>query len=76
MDKPFNDLATLFHQLGLNTDTKAIDHFLKHHSLKHHEKLENATFWNSAQRAFFVEEKQNDANWCEVIDELDARLRH
>ena len=74
MDKPFNDLAALFQQLGLATDPQAIDHFLKHHSLKHHDKLEDAAFWNSAQRAFLLEEKENDANWCAVIDELDARL--
>ncbi|MFK0571681.1 DUF2789 domain-containing protein [Endozoicomonas sp.] len=76
MDSPLNDLSNLFSQLGLDTDPDSIENFLKKHSLKNDEKLENAVFWTPSQKAFLVEERDLDADWCEAIDELDARLRH
>ena len=76
MDAQFNDLSSLFSQLGLETEPEAIVQFLKQHSLKKDEKLEDADFWNASQKAFLVEERELDAQWCEAIDELDTLLRH
>lgn len=76
MDSQLNDLSNLFSQLGLDKDQKAIKHFLNKHFLKNDEKLEDATFWNPSQKAFLVEERNQDADWCEAIDELDTLLRH
>lgn len=76
MDSQLNDLSNLFSQLGLDKDPGAIEHFLNKHSLKNDEKLEDATFWNPSQKAFLVEERDQDADWCEAIDELDVLLRH
>lgn len=76
MDTQQNDLENLFSQLGLDTGPDAIEHFLNKHSLKNDEKLEDASFWNSSQKTFLVEERDQDADWCEAIDELDALLRH
>ncbi|WP_419835240.1 DUF2789 family protein [Endozoicomonas atrinae] len=76
MDAQFNDLSNLFSQLGLETEPEAIVQFLKQHSLKKDEKLEDADFWNASQKAFLVEERGLDAQWCEAIDELDTLLRH
>ena len=52
MDAQFNDLSSLFSQLGLGTEPEAIAHFLNQHSLKKNEKLEDADFWNTSQKAF------------------------
>jgi hypothetical protein len=36
--------------------------------------LSEAPFWTNAQAAFLREEILNDADWAEVIDQLNARL--
>jgi len=36
--------------------------------------LAEAPFWSTAQAAFLREEILNDADWAEVIDQLNARL--
>ncbi|WP_020583834.1 DUF2789 domain-containing protein [Endozoicomonas elysicola] len=76
MDSQLNDLSNLFSQLGLDKNPDAIEHFLSKHSLKSDEKLEDAAFWNPSQKAFLIEERDQDADWCEAIDELDTLLRH
>ena len=38
--------------------------------------LENAAFWRAGQAQFIHEAIAEDADWAEVVDHLDAQLRH
>lgn len=76
MDFPNHGFPELFAQLGLPGDPAAIDGFIAAHApLRRDLRLPEAPFWNPAQAAFLREELQEDADWAEIIDELDARLR-
>ncbi|KJG12977.1 hypothetical protein UB37_11240 [Photobacterium iliopiscarium] len=70
-----HNLASLFSQLGLDNSTDFIEHFLQTHSLTQPQKLAEAPFFTVAQQQFINEAQQQDADWCEVIDQLDVLLR-
>ncbi|MFD1215054.1 MULTISPECIES: DUF2789 domain-containing protein [Microbulbifer] len=76
MDTSHHTLNDLFAQLGLSSDDGAIEDFLERHHLSGQEELSKADFWNDGQRKFLRDAIAEDANWCEVVDELDALLRH
>ncbi len=68
-------LNNLFAQLGLPSDDAAIQSFIKtHQHLASSLSLSEASFWTSAQAAFLREEILKDADWAEVIDQLNASL--
>lgn len=69
-------LNTPFAQLGLAHSDEAIDRFIRSHGpVPSHCRLWEAPCWNSAQAALLREELANDADWAEVIDQLNALLR-
>lgn len=70
-----HNLTSLFSQLGLNNSQEFIETFLAQHHLAQHEQLAEANFWQPAQKRFIQESQEQDADWCEVIDQLDALLR-
>lgn len=75
MEAPIHNISNLFAQLGLSSDQTAIENFIKTHSpLATSILLSDASFWTSAQASFLREEILNDADWAEVIDQLNARL--
>lgn len=75
MEAPTHNLGNLFAQLGLPSDEAAIEHFIKTHSpLATGTALPDAPFWTPAQSAFLREEILKDADWAEVIDQLNAKL--
>ncbi|MGP4842896.1 DUF2789 domain-containing protein [Marinobacter sp. 1Y8] len=77
MDMSQHTLPTLFEQLGLPSDTQSVDDFIASHApLAPEIALADASFWNSAQAGFLHQGIDDDSDWAEVIDELDARLRH
>ncbi|HUH38040.1 MAG TPA: DUF2789 domain-containing protein [Spongiibacteraceae bacterium] len=77
MDTSLHTIATLFQQLGLPADQRAIADFVgRHCPLAQHIQLPEAPFWTPAQAGFLREAWREDAEWCEAVDELDARLRH
>lgn len=77
MDVSEHTLETLFQQLGLPNDQASIDDFIAEHSpLALSISLAEADFWTEAQAAFIQESFIEDADWIEVIDQLDALLRH
>ncbi|WP_163831928.1 DUF2789 domain-containing protein [Spartinivicinus ruber] len=76
MDTSLHNLGTLFQQLGLPASSDAIDQFLTAHSLKPDAQLSDADFWSESQAAFLRAAIEEDSDWAEVVDELDARLRH
>ena len=76
MESPVHSLPSLFKQLGLPDDALSIERFVAVHSpLKAELKLEDAFFWTESQKAFLREEILDDADWAEVVDELNLILR-
>lgn len=64
----------LFAQLGLDNDDTAIENFIQANQLAESTLLIDAPFFDDAQKAFLKEEKEKNAVWAIVIDELNARL--
>ncbi|WP_447096125.1 DUF2789 domain-containing protein [Pseudomonas sp. CF10PS3] len=76
MESPVHSLSSLFKQLGLPDDPVSIEKFVAVHSpLKSELHLADAFFWTGSQRAFLREEILEDADWAEVVDELNLMLR-
>lgn len=76
METPIHTINNLFAQLGLPSDTATIDDFIAEHApLASGIELADAPFWSDAQAGFLREEIREDADWAEVVDQLDARLR-
>ena len=76
MDSFFHRFSELFKQLGLPSDIESIRLFLRAHSpLASDIALENAPFWSPAQSALLRDELMRDADWAEVVDQLNAALR-
>lgn len=75
METPVHTMTSLFAQLGLPSDPESIARFIATHSpLAQDVKLADAPFWTSAQASFLREEIIEDADWAEVIDQLNASL--
>lgn len=76
MQSPEHSLSSLFKQLGLADDPVGIEQFITTHSpLKSDLPLADALFWTDSQRQFLREEILEDADWAEVVDELNLKLR-
>ncbi len=76
MDTSTHDLSGLFQQLGLPADEAGMSSFLEaHRPLPAHVPLHEVDFWNPAQAALLREAIEEDSDWAEVVDELDAMLR-
>lgn len=76
MNKSIHGFTELFTQLGLPSDEAGISQFIAaHHPLAADIALADAPFWAPGQAAFLREEIINDADWAEVVDQLDAALR-
>lgn len=76
MDKPIHDMQSLFKQLGLANSPSEIEAFIQQHKpVPRGTSLAEADFWTDAQSAFITEEIAEDADWAQVVDELDVMLR-
>lgn len=76
MEMPVHDISSLFAQLGLPSETAAIEAFIaEHRPLPDTLLLHEAPFWTVAQAAFLREEILEDADWAEAVDVLNVRLR-
>ena len=69
-------MNTLFSQLGLPSETPQINQFLSEHRLLDNQKIEQGDYWTPAQAAFLQEAIAQDSDWAEIVDHLDAALRH
>jgi hypothetical protein len=77
MDTSKHSLNTLFEQLGMPSDNASIEQFVSQHSpLPREIALQDAPFWSESQSHFLEEGLEEDSDWAEIIDELDAMLRH
>ena len=75
MEASLHTLNNLFAQLGLPSKDEEIETFIQTHShLAGYITLAEAPWWTPAQAAFLREEILKDADWAEVIDQLNARL--
>lgn len=76
MDSSFHRFSELFAQLGLPAEEQAIRQFIATHSpLPGNVLLAEAPFWTSAQASLLREEILEDADWAEVVDQLNVALR-
>lgn len=76
METSFHRFSDLFAQLGLSADPASIAAFLRTHSpLADDVRLADAPFWTEAQSALLREELLEDADWAEVVDQLNGALR-
>lgn len=77
MDTSKHSLGTLFEQLGLASDDASISQFVTRNGpLPREIALADAPFWSEGQSHFLREGLEEDSDWAEQIDELDAMLRH
>ena len=76
METPIHSLGSLFDQLGLDSTDEAIEAFINRNKpLPGHVELYQADFWNPSQASFLKQVKDEDADWAEIVDQLDAMLR-
>ncbi|MFT3719145.1 DUF2789 domain-containing protein [Pseudorhodoferax sp.] len=65
----------LFAQLGLPNDEASVQQFItRHRPLPQDVPLHEAPFWSPAQAQFLREQVSRDADWAEVVDQLNASL--
>lgn len=70
-----HNLVSLFAQLGLPAEQSAIEQFIASHApLPTAMRLADAPFWTASQACFLYEEILEDADWAEVVDQLNACL--
>ena len=76
MEAAVHSMPQLFAQLGLPDDEVSIRQFIKAHSpLPETIKLPDAPFWTPSQAAFLRDGWKADADWVELIDQLNLSLR-
>ncbi|NVK39833.1 MAG: DUF2789 domain-containing protein [Oceanospirillaceae bacterium] len=76
MDTSQHTMHNLFEQLGLPSDERNVEQFIRTHRLFSQDiRLDQATFWTESQAEFLREAFDEDSDWCEVVDELNTRLR-
>lgn len=77
MDSAYHSMVNLFQQLGLPSEPEKIDDFIaRHRCLMDGQSLDAAPFWTDSQAEFIREAREEDSNWTEAVDQLDARLRY
>lgn len=76
MEEPIHSLTALFDQLGLDSSEQAINRFVKKNCpLPCATELHNAPFWNVSQAALLKQKLDEDADWVEIVNQLDVMLR-
>jgi hypothetical protein len=77
MESPIHPMSSLFDQLGLDSADQGIESFIDNHrTLQGDIELHEADFWSASQASFLKQEKDEDADWAEIVDQLDALLRY
>ncbi len=76
METPIHSIVTLFDQLGLDSSEQGIDNFIeKNGPLLDTKELHKAGFWNTSQASFLKQALDEDADWVEIVNQLDVMLR-
>ena len=75
MDLSTHSVSDLFAQLGLPNEERDIEAFVaSHRPLPGGARLADAPFWTEAQARFLRDEILEDADWAEVVDQLNLML--
>ena len=75
MEQQLHSMNTLFSQLGKPSDDAAIAAFIEtYRPLPSGIKLHEAVFWTDSQAGFLREAVCDDADWAEIVEELNAEL--
>ena len=75
MDTSNHNMTGLFAQLGLDSTRSGIYHFVKANNIEPDITIVEADFWSSSQASFIADSLEQDGDWSEIIDQLDAMLR-
>ncbi|MGN5479705.1 DUF2789 domain-containing protein [Cupriavidus basilensis] len=76
MEQAFHRFSELFAQLGLPNDETGIRQFIAaHRPLPGNVELADAPSWTPAQATMLRDEIADDADWAEVVDQLNVALR-
>lgn len=76
MSPHYHQFCELFAQLGLPSDVKDVTDFIQKNAPLHPAtRLEDAPFWSPAQAALLRDELHRDADWAELVDQLNLALR-
>lgn len=75
MQTEIHRMSSLFAQLGLDSEPEAIEDFIANHKLPADVAIQDAPYWQPSQAKFLRDSLQEDAEWCEIIDELSIQLR-
>ncbi len=76
MHPPVHPFCELFAQLGLPAGEADIERFIRRHApLPGATRLDEAAFWSPAQARLLRELVAEDADWAELVDQLDLALR-
>ena len=76
MELSNHQFTELFDQLGLPSDSPAIESFIENHGpLPQDLDLWNADFWSPAQAQFLKESIKADADWAPMVDQLNLALK-
>ncbi|KUI97861.1 DUF2789 domain-containing protein [Vibrio sp. MEBiC08052] len=71
-----HDVTDLFEQLGLGSSPEEIKYFVNNHRhTQDSTPIHEASFWTASQSAFLKQAIEEDANWVELVDQLDVMLR-
>jgi len=75
MESPNHQFHELFDQLGLPSSEAEIREFISvHRPLPGDVKITEATFWTEPQKRLLKELLLQDADWAEVVDQLNVAL--
>lgn len=77
LDPEIHTMNSLFRQLGLPDSDEDVEGFIiRHRPIPRDLQLHEASFWKKSQADFLKQALDDDAEWAEMVDELDARLRY
>ncbi|END3383328.1 DUF2789 domain-containing protein [Vibrio alginolyticus] len=76
MEMHQHGMAELFQQLGLGSSPQEMKDFITQHRHKRDSApLHEASFWTMSQANFLKQAIEEDADWAELVDQLDVMLR-
>lgn len=76
MEVQTHTITSLFSQLGIGDSEKDINRFINTTSpIPAAQELHEAECWNTAQATFLKQAKEEDADWAEVVDQLNVMMR-
>lgn len=75
MERPVHSMNNLFAQLGQASDDAAIARFIEcYRPLASSVLLHEAAFWSVSQAGFLRQAIVDDADWADVVEELNVEL--